>query len=309
MRPHKRIPVRLLDVQVLNNSPSPALGRAPKNTPPKTVTVMYLFNRAKYSFIAKSAAKQLLITNYGSRASAFNIDNDTLMILEWRYPGLKHTRVTAHLVVRDSPFQIVLRKQDWEQPIRSWLMTFSEQELRENGILQSHQKKVGESSKGETTQPGDAPESIVGASEIVSERDSDTESVTSKSSTTQPRSSTATTISVSGDCTGGNESENEDRNLRPADDNGDEQGNEEAESDTVHGERGLHNEGEAKGNCCDQLDSESEWPDIEIVSTKSEDSDIDDEEQADAYWTWSPEQHRWFHENEDKSLAWFPRLV
>ncbi|KAH6982132.1 hypothetical protein BKA56DRAFT_365515 [Ilyonectria sp. MPI-CAGE-AT-0026] len=292
MRPHKRIPVRLLDVQVLNNSPSPALGRAPKNAPPKTVTVMYLFNRAKYSFIAKSAAKQLLITNY-----------------EWRYPGLKHTKVTAHLVVRDSPFQIVLRKQDWEQPIRSWLMTFSEQELRENGILQSHEKKVGESSKAETTQPGDAPESIVGASEIVSERDSDTESVTSKSSTTQSRSSTATTISISGDCTGGNESENEDRDLGRADNNGDEQGNEEAESDTVHGDRDLHNEGEAKDNGRDQLDSESEWPDIEIVSTKSEHSDIDDDEQADAYWTWSPEQHRWFHENEDKSLAWFPRLV
>ncbi|KAH7019414.1 hypothetical protein EDB80DRAFT_700777 [Ilyonectria destructans] len=251
MRPRKFITVRLLEVQVLNNSPSPVLGHAPKNVPPKTVSVLHLSNRAKHSFIAKPLAKQLLKTNYGSRASAFNIDNDTLIILEWRYPDLKHTEVTTHLVVRDSPFQIVLRKQDWELPIRFWLMDFSNQELRENGILQPHQKKVGESSKAETTQPGDAPESIVGASEIVSERDSDTESVTSKSSSTQSRSSTATTIS----------------------------------------------------------DSESEWPDIEIVSTKSEDSDTDDEEQADAYWTWSPEQHRWFHENEDKSLAWFPRLV
>lgn len=309
MRPRKFITVRLLEVQVLNNSPSPVLGHAPKNVPPKTVSVLHLSNRAKHSFIAKPLAKQLLKTNYGSRASAFNIDNDTLIILEWRYPDLKHTEVTTHLVVRDSPFQIVLRKQDWELPIRVWLMEFSEQELRENGILQSHQKKVGESPKAETTQSVDVPKSTAGASEIVAERDSDTEFVTSESSSTQSRSNTATTISASGVCTGGSEDENENRDLGRADNNGDEQGNEEAKSDTVHGDRDLHNEGEAKGNCYDQFDSESEWPDIEIVSTKSEDSDTDDEEQADAYWTWSPKQHRWFHENEDKSLAWFPRLV
>ncbi|KAH6977744.1 hypothetical protein EDB80DRAFT_738510 [Ilyonectria destructans] len=267
MRPRKFITVRLLEVQVLNNSPSPVLGHAPKNVPPKTVSVLHLSNRANHSFIDKPLAKQLLKTNYGSRASAFNIDNDMLMILEWRYPDLKHTEVTTHLVVRDSPCQTILRRQDWEMPIRLWLMEFSEQELRGNGILQPHEKKVGVTPKAEIMQSEDASESVVGAPEIAPERDSDTESITSESSSTQSRSSAATTIS------GESEDRIEDGDLERGD------------------------------------DSESEWPDIEIVSTKPEDSDIDDEEQVVAYWTWSPEQHRWFHENEDKSLVWFPRPV
>ncbi|KAH6959682.1 hypothetical protein BKA56DRAFT_600847 [Ilyonectria sp. MPI-CAGE-AT-0026] len=273
MQPRKSITVRLVEVQVLNNSPSPALGHAPKNVPPKIVSVLHLSNRARYSFIAEPLAKQLLKTNYGSRASAFKIDNGTLIILEWRYPDLKHTEVTTHLVVRDSPFQIVLRKQDWEMPIRFWLMGCAEQELRGYGILQTYQKKVGMSpNKAEIPQCGDASESVAGALEITPERDSDKDSVVSESSINQSTSSRATTVSE-------------------GEVGGDEQGNEEAGSETG------------------QLDSESEWPDIEIVSTKSEDSDTDNEEQADAYWTWSPEQHRWFHENEDKSLAWFPPLV
>ncbi|KAF7539860.1 hypothetical protein G7Z17_g12326 [Cylindrodendrum hubeiense] len=309
MLPCKFITVRLLEVEAPKHSPSPQLGRPDGNVYPQKVSVLHLSNSAKHSFIAKKFLQHLLRINYGRRASEFKINNDTLVHLEWKYPDLNHAEVTTHLVVRDSHFQIILRKQDWERPIRSWLRNFPEQQLREHGILQPRPKPEGESPKAETAKSRTESKSTVRPSDIGPEGDSETESIASESSYHPSRPSTATTTaSVAEVCTsrGGSGGEDEDGATELGDEGRDEKDG--FESNTSSGDV-QNNEIGTKGGYYDDFDSDSEWPDIEVVETETEDNDLDDEGQKDAYWDWSPEKRRWFHENEDKSLVWFPRLV
>ncbi|KAH7157730.1 hypothetical protein B0J13DRAFT_617795 [Dactylonectria estremocensis] len=314
MLPCQHIKARLVEVESLaQQSKSPALGRPPNSLPLQEVSVLHLSNCAKYSFIAKSLADELLKSNYGPRASSYSIDNDTILRLEWHYLDQNDAIVTTHLVVRDSPFLVILRKQDWEQPIKVWWTKTSVQRVRERATIQLHQKDAIKNSPPDTAKFADGSESSTRPSEIGSDRDSETESVASECSSAQSSSSKATSVAtVTAVCARGDGSsdaheaaemeQDNDRRLQEASKAAgaeiggrdmDSQGNEDKNNNEYH----------------DHLDNGSDWSDMEMVETKLEDSDSDDAEEGGAYWSWSPEEHRWYHEHEDKPREWFPRLV
>ncbi|KAH7175788.1 hypothetical protein EDB81DRAFT_23710 [Dactylonectria macrodidyma] len=304
MLPCQYIKVRLVEVESLaQQSKSPALGRPPKNLPLQQVSVLNLSNCAKYSFISKSLADELLKSNYGSRSLNFSIDNDTILRLEWHYLDLNNTFVTTHLVVRDSPFLVILRKQDWEQPLQVWWTKTSEQRAHERATIQQNQKTMAKDPQPDTSKSADW-----------SDRDSETESVASECSSARSSSSKATSVAtVTAGCGAGESGSGNAHEAAEMEwDNGRrlEEASKAAEAEIRSEGLGSQDRGgEAKNDHCDHLDDAANWPDMEMLEIQTGDSDTDEADEEDAYWSWSPKECRWYHEYEDETREWFPQLV
>ncbi|KPM40984.1 hypothetical protein AK830_g5617 [Neonectria ditissima] len=320
MLPCESIKLILLSVESLKPTlPQPSgLGRRRKNVPYENASVLHISNSAKYSFITEKFLLKLLRANYGSQFSSFKIDNDSIAHLQWHYPNLRHMETTTHLVVRDSRFQIILRKEDWERPIRHWLTKdYSQEQLRERGIIrprlkdsQSHQAESIKSKveRGSITQ---APGMELGV-------DSETNSVASGSTSELSRAGTATTVATVAACPGRDgcaQVEEHGKGHREGQQvaQDEEKANDPTSNPNHEGSVGDEDEDEegteVKSEHHEECDDESQWANIKIVDRDSEGDDVDSETDEDAYWRWSPEKQQWFHQNDDKSLMWFPRLA
>ena len=94
-------------------------------------TVLHLANYSDENFVDISLVRDLFRAKHGSETPLPHIDNDTRITLQWHYTPLDETEVTTHRVLRDSRYQIILRKQDWERPIRQWLQLKAHQRLQQ----------------------------------------------------------------------------------------------------------------------------------------------------------------------------------
>ncbi|KAK7413886.1 hypothetical protein QQX98_007227 [Neonectria punicea] len=311
MLPCEHIKVILLSVESLKHSlhrPSD-LGRRRRNIPYKSVSVLHISNSGRYSFITERLLRKLLRVNYGSRSSSFEIDNDSIVHLQWHYPNVKHMETTSHLVLRDAHFEIILRKEDWELAIRRCLMEdYSEEQLRERGILQQRPQPDSQSHKAESTK-SEAECRSTQVSDTGPEVDSEVDSVESGSNPRLSCASIATTIATLAGFP------SRDVNWQEEYGEGQQDGeeNEEATREIDDGgssmdEDQIEEEVELKSECNESFNDEFHWANIEVVDTDSEDSGVDSDTGEEDYWLWSPEKRQWFHRNEDDSLLWFPGL-
>ncbi|KAK7415777.1 hypothetical protein QQZ08_012259 [Neonectria magnoliae] len=316
MLPCEYIKVILLSVESSKHSlhrPSD-LGRRRKNIPYESASVLHISNSARYSFIAERLLRKLLRVNYGSRSSSFEIDNDSVVHLQWHYPNVKHMETTSHLVLRDAHFGIILRKEDWQLPIKHWLMEeYSEEQLRERGILQPRPQPGSQSHKAESIKSEVECRSTMQVSGTGPEVDSEIDSVESESNPRLSWASTTTTIATLEGCPGRdvNAQEEEYGEGQQDDQDGEENGKSTRETDdggSLTDEDRGEEEVELKSECNEGSNDEPHWGNIEVVDTDSEDDDVDNET-GEEYWLWSPAKRQWFHRNEDDSLLWFPGLV
>ncbi|KAF7559985.1 hypothetical protein G7046_g4162 [Stylonectria norvegica] len=118
------------------------LAVAPTSKPvqPQRASVLHLANYCDVSFVDVALVRELFSEKYGPDVPMPHIDNDTRVQLQWSYPSLDETEVTKHRVLRDSRYQIILRKQDWLGPIRSWLQL----QHQEQYLDQQQQQEIQE---------------------------------------------------------------------------------------------------------------------------------------------------------------------
>lgn len=112
-------------------------------------TVLYLTNYCDESFVDVSLVRDLFRAENGPETPIPHIDNDTRVTLQCRHGPLDKAEVTTHRVLRDSRYQVILRREDWEQPIRQWRQLEAhqrQQQKTQNAIAPQHrpQQKVEE---------------------------------------------------------------------------------------------------------------------------------------------------------------------
>ncbi|KAM5375826.1 hypothetical protein ACJZ2D_005748 [Fusarium nematophilum] len=127
-----------------------------KHVQPELASVLHASNRGKYSLMTKAFFEKLYIHRYGPEEPLPSITTDTAVHLQWQYPDFDQLQVTTHLIIHNSPYDVILRKEDWERPIQTWLLQkYTVQQLRQLNILPP--LKDGETD-GETTGGQDTPQ-------------------------------------------------------------------------------------------------------------------------------------------------------
>ncbi|KAF4972017.1 hypothetical protein FZEAL_9694 [Fusarium zealandicum] len=136
MLPVKKVMVRLVSVDPQPQDQQCALKYATKHASYHSASVLHADNYGAYSLITKKLLNELFKPVYGSEERFPDINMDTVVCLQWHYPALEETQVTKHLVLDNAAYDVVLRKEDWETPIRNWLLRdYTEQQLREHRVL------------------------------------------------------------------------------------------------------------------------------------------------------------------------------
>lgn len=112
-------------------------------------TVLYLTDDCDRSFVDVSLVRDLFRAKYGPETPIPHIDNDTRVALQLRHGPVDQAEVTIHQVLRDSRYQVILRKADWERPIQQWLQLEAHQRQQQkiqNAVAARHppQQKVEE---------------------------------------------------------------------------------------------------------------------------------------------------------------------
>ncbi|CAM1502067.1 Fc.00g040510.m01.CDS01 [Cosmosporella sp. VM-42] len=154
----------------LDNSSGPATAAAnvaPKPLHTQRATMLYLPNDGDDSFIEVNFVRSLFRAKRGPDVPIPHIDNDTRVTIQWHFLPLDKIEVTRHRVLRNSRYQIILRKQDWEPPIRHWLQREYEQlhqQRQREAIALVHQAQQNDhktcrmSKSGTPLQPSDQPQ-------------------------------------------------------------------------------------------------------------------------------------------------------
>lgn len=145
-------------------------------------TVLHLDEYGDDNFVDDTLVRNLYSAKHGAEAPVPYIDNDTRVRLQWHYLPLDETEVTTHKVVRNSRYQIILRKQDWERPIRYWQQLDAcqrEQQHYRNQHAAVHQHdsqlKAEEGSQSPTTSNPQSPQINGTSPPIISDDDEESE--------------------------------------------------------------------------------------------------------------------------------------
>ncbi|KAH6894272.1 hypothetical protein B0T10DRAFT_558421 [Thelonectria olida] len=298
MRPCDSILIRLRSIESSRpNGPSIVFKPQGRIVHQQRASVQHICNSADHSFIRGNLLWRLLLAYCDSNSPEIDIDNDTIVVLEWHYPGVEKMEVTEHLVVEESPSDIILRVEDWEKPVQEIVRqkspTMTSSPIFETNVIPM----------ANTDRTGHRPASDPGY-------ETDYDPMASSGYLSCSRRSSATTVSngahpeldesmqedLSSLCNGDREredSEDSETTLGNTRDNQDTQNGSAMDDSESFIE--LESEIELEG----ELDGEVDWGDIEISS------DDPDGMQEDAYWDWSPEQRRWFHKDTD-NIRWFP---
>lgn len=252
-------------------------------------TVLHLDTYHPDNFVDVDLVRQLFRSKYGEDAPIPPIDGDTRVHLQWHYLPLSETEVTKHRVVHNVSYQIILRKQDWERPVRLWRQQQYQQQQLEYQQQQQQQDEYQQQQQDEYQQQQHQPHP---------QSQTTGESSASEPSAPQPGVCRINTIT-------GSESD-----VEPLD------------------RRSTFTESvcsESMEDCMDEVvivddddvygeptfEDDNEWLGTEPLLVETEDiSDREDYDDADAkaYWSWSPTEQQWYHETEDGSIRWFPSL-
>lgn len=115
-------------------------------------TVLHLPNYCDENYVDVTLVRDLFRTHNSTDTAMPDINNDTRVILRWHYTPLDETEVTTHRVIRDSRYQMILRKQDWERPIQRWLQLEAYQRRQRQQQKQQHQhQQIQQDVSAETT--------------------------------------------------------------------------------------------------------------------------------------------------------------
>lgn len=157
MLPCEYVQVSLVSIGSRKHPLDHFAGVAPGPVQDQTATVFHLEDYCDDSYVDVTLVRNLYRAKHGAEAKVPYIDKDTRVVLQWHYLPLDETEVTTHAVVRNSRYQIILRKQDWERPIRCWLQEACQREHQQQRDQQSlisqqeTQQKAEEARQSPTT--------------------------------------------------------------------------------------------------------------------------------------------------------------
>jgi len=131
------------------NQPANQILESPTTTPTSNInikhsqkaTVLYLTDYRDESFVDVSLVRDLFRAEYGPETPIPHIDNNTRVTLRCRHGPLDKAEVTTHHVLRDSRYQVILRRQDWERPIQQWRQLEARQRQQrkiQNAVTSQH---------------------------------------------------------------------------------------------------------------------------------------------------------------------------
>jgi hypothetical protein len=134
--------------------------------------VLHLDQDGEYSFIEVGFLLELYAKAFGSTTPMPHIDNDSRVTLRWHYPSLDTMEETTHRVLRDITYPVILRKNDWIEPItRLW--SREQQRLPTTGCPLSEEgdDEMGLRAESETDESSHWDASSPAASESTTDED------------------------------------------------------------------------------------------------------------------------------------------
>ncbi|KAI5464720.1 hypothetical protein BGZ63DRAFT_161393 [Mariannaea sp. PMI_226] len=312
MRPCDSIIIRLLAIGSSRpNGQVLQLERQGKHVHEPAVSVQHISNSADYSFIRQSKLQALLLENCDSSFPDIEIDDDTVVVIRWHYPGTSKREVTKHLVVRESRFDIILRKQDWEQPIREFLRHvrqlpfpsgtwhgFAENSTRAHSETTEKSKEYARISPG--NDPGAESDIASPACQSLNPTRQNSFMTVLDDTHTEPSSAASCTSEEAGDeLVAGQEEKSEGLEITL-------KSHKSTEDDVLADQ--VADDSELSTDVMTEADTsrekEVDWGDIQICD-KEPILEGPDGMQENSYWDWSAESRRWYH-FDNNGICWFP---
>lgn len=127
------LPCRTLDVtsfDIINpdnqRRTSPATPPTKSRTTKHSARVLHLDHYGLYSIVDINFIADLWVNVHGSKKPLPRITSETRVTLQWHYPSMTTSEQTTFRVVRDVTYPVILRKEDWVEPIKR--LRFHEQQ-------------------------------------------------------------------------------------------------------------------------------------------------------------------------------------